>query len=676
VKKPSKRLDASHVVVEALEPAVDGGRFAAKAVAGRPRRVAADVYSHGHERTRAFVRYRRVGERGWTTVAMTAEGNDRFATDLVLDEPGPVEVEVLGELDALADWRRDAARRAGSGRLDPDDVLRGSALLAEAAQLLATSASKRESERVALASVELAAATDVPAVVAVLRTCDEMADLLATMPPRGPDTVSERVKIQVAREIAGFSSWYECFPRSSSPTPGVHGTLRDLVGRLDYVERLGFDVLYLPPIHPIGTTARKGPGNATASGPDDVGSPWAIGSAAGGHLAVEPRLGSVADVDQLVGEAASRGIEIALDLAFQCSPDHPWVSEHPEWFAHRSDGTIACAENPPKRYEDVFPLDFDSCDRDGLYHALLDVVLHWIRHGVRIFRVDNPHTKPFAFWEWLLAAVRAEDPGAVFLSEAFTRPKVMHRLAKLGFDQSYTYFTWRNTKQELTEYFEELSHGPATAYFRPNVWPNTPDILPFSLQHGGKASFVARLVLAAGLSACYGIYGPVFELLVDTPAVAGTDGDYLHSEKYEVMTWDLEDPRSIADVVARVNAARRAHPSLQSDGSLRFHPIDNEQLLCWSKRDRASGDVVVCIVSLDPDWAQSGFVELDLDALGLDPTKRFTVHDLLDDASYSWTGRRHFVLLDPTHSPAHLFVVDCLGDDNATSGPGDSPVGA
>ncbi len=658
----------AHVVIEAVEPTVDGGRFPAKATAGVPLEVSADVYSHGHEPVRAQVRHRAAGARGWTTTPMAPVGNDRYVATVVADEPGPVTIEVLGEVDRLASWRHDATRRVAAAIFDANDPVVGSALLAELAGRLGAAGRQPEAEAVGAVSAAVADAADCTTLAAALRACDEHAATFASAPPTGTLGSSCRIAVVAARPIAAFSSWYECFPRSASPVAGRHGTLRDLVERLDYVERLGFDVLYLPPIHPIGTTARKGRNNAPRAEPDDVGSPWAIGSAAGGHTAVAPELGTLDDLDALVAAAGRRGIEVALDLAFQCSPDHPWVAEHPGWFAHRPDGTIACAENPPKRYEDIYPIDFDTADREGLYRALLDVVVFWMAHGIRIFRVDNPHTKPFAFWEWLVAELRRRDPGVVLLSEAFTRPKVMHRLAKLGFDQSYTYFTWRNTKHELEEYFAELAHGPGRTYLRPNVWPNTPDILPESLQRGGRASFISRLVLAAGLSACYGIYGPAFELLVDTPVRPGSE-EYADSEKYEIASYDLDDPRSIADVVGRVNAARATHPALQANDSLRRHSVDNDQVMCWSKRDGPTGDTVVCVVSLDPLWPQSGFVELDLASLGLAEGAEFTVRDELTGDSYSWSGSRNFVLLDPGKIPAHILAVNPRDDAGAPGGP-------
>jgi len=588
---------------------------------------------------------------------MRAEGNDRFCSVIVPAAPGMVEFEVIGEVDRLGDWQRDARRRAAGGAFDGQDVITGAALLAEAAEALSLADFADDAALVQELADVISGVTDVAGLLGLLDQCDAASTVFERVPPGGSDTVSERYLLSVSRQLAGFASWYECFPRSTSPVPGRHGTLRDLVGRLDYVAALGFDVLYLPPIHPIGITARKGRGGKTPATPDDVGSPWAIGNASGGHTDIAPELGTLADFDALVAAAADRGIEIALDLALQCSPDHPWVSQHPDWFVHRADGSIACAENPPKRYEDVYPIDFDTADSDALYSAVLQIVTHWIAHGVRVFRVDNPHTKPFALWEWLIAEVKQIDPGVVFLAEAFTRPKVMHRLAKLGFDESYTYFTWRESKSELTDYFEELAHGPGSTYFRPNIWPSTPDICASTLQHGGRAAFVARLVLAGCLSASYGIYGPAYELLESEPATPGTDGDFAHSEKFEVRTWDIDNPSSIADVVARVNRARREHRALQSDRTLRFHRVDNDRLICWSKCDARTGDTVLCVVNLEPRWPESGFVELDTTALDIGENEVYDVHDLLDDATYRWRGTRNFVMLDPSRSPAHVFAL-------------------
>jgi starch synthase (maltosyl-transferring) len=458
------------------------------------------------------------------------------------------------------------------------------------------------------------------------------------------------------------------FPRSASTDPERPGTFADVRAKLPYVAHMGFDVLYLPPIHPIGRTGRKGPDGATRAEAGDPGSPWAIGAAEGGHKAVHPDLGTLDDFRDLVTAAAARGIDVAIDLAFQASPDHPWVTEHPEWFRHLPDGSIRYAENPPKRYEDIYPLDFDSPDWQALWAELLDVVRFWIDHGVKVFRVDNPHTKPFAFWEWMIGLVKAGHPEVIFLSEAFTRPAVMQQLAKVGFTQSYTYFTWRNTKWELETYLTELTRTDAADYFRPNFWPNTPDILSEPLQVGGRAAFLSRLVLAATLSSNYGIYGPSFELQEHLPRSAGSE-EYARSEKYEVRHWDLARSDSLSEFIARVNKIRRDHPALQGNDSLQFHQVDNEQIIAYSKARTAtvpetgfSGrDVIVTIVNLDQARAQSGWVALDLDGLGVDPGRPYVMHDLLTGARYQWEGSRNFVMLDPTGLAAHLFSLEQAG---------------
>ncbi len=419
---------------------------------------------------------------------------------------------------------------------------------------------------------------------------------------------------------------------------------------------MGFDVVYLPPIHPIGSTHRKGKDNQPVASREDVGSPWAIGAAEGGHKAVHPALGTLEDFQHLVDRARGLGLEIALDMAFQCSPDHPYPREHPEWFRHRPDGSIQFAENPPKKYEDIFPLDFDTAAWKDLWAELLSVFLFWVGQGVRIFRVDNPHTKPFAFWEWIIGEVRRDHPDVIFLAEAFTRPKVMYRLGKLGFSQSYTYFTWRNTKEELTAYLTELTTPPVRDLFRPNLWPNTPDILPEPLQFGGRAAFQSRLVLAATLGASYGIYGPAFELCESEARTPGSE-EYSHSEKYEVRSWDLGRDESLAEYIGRVNRVRRDNPALHSNGGLRFHEIDNDELIAYSKATPDSTNVVVVIVNLDPHHVHSGWLRLPLEAFGLDPAQPYQVHDLLTDARYFWTGPRNYVELDPAVSPAHIFRV-------------------
>ncbi len=463
------------------------------------------------------------------------------------------------------------------------------------------------------------------------------------------------LRVWVDRERARFSSWYELFPRSWGK-PGQHGTLRDVAAQLDYVEEMGFDVLYLPPIHPIGRSFRKGKNNTTAAKEGDVGSPWAIGAKDGGHLAILRELGTFEDLEYLVQQLHGRNMELALDIAFQCAPDHPWVTEHPEWFKKRADGSIQYAENPPKKYQDIYPLDFESSDWQGLWDALKEVFIFWAEKGVRIFRVDNPHTKAFPFWEWVIAEVQAAYPDAIFLAEAFTRPRVMERLAKLGYTQSYTYFTWRNTKAELTEYMTELTKTDVAEYMRPNFWPNTPDILAFGLQTGGPNAFKSRLVLAATLSSNYGMYGPAFELGESIPFKEGSE-EYLNSEKYEIKRWNRDAPNSLRPLITLLNQARRANRALQRNENLVFHPTDNAQIMAYSKATADGSDVVLTIVSLDPVSTQAGFVTLDLAALGVTDGATFDVFDLLANRGYRWQGSRNYVELRPYEVPAHVFQV-------------------
>ncbi len=639
---------APSAVIESVAPQVDAGRFAVKRAVGEEIVVVADCFAHGHERVDCVVRYRGPGDAEWTEVAMEPLGNDRWRARFTVDRVGLWQYGVVCWIDHLASWREEYLRR-----VDPAD-LRVAAI--SGAQLVAASAGNApDNVRAPLEqwAQRLRAETD-PERLHELALDESLLECARRHAPRAGAAQSLTYPAYVDRERARFSTWYEVFPRSLSAAPGQHGTFDDVIRHLDRIKGLGFDVVYLPPIHPIGRTKRKGRNNATVAEPGDVGSPWAIGAREGGHTAIHPDLGTLDDFRRLVGEAKRRGMEIALDIAFQAAPDHPWVTQHPEWFRRRPDGTIQYAENPPKKYEDIYPIDFESRDWRGLWHALRDVFLFWAAQGVEIFRVDNPHTKPFAFWEWVIHEVRRQHPGTIFLAEAFTRPRVMHRLAKLGFTQSYTYFTWRLTKAELTEYFTELALAPAREYFRPNCWPNTPDILPYHLQKAPPEMFRIRLVLAATLAANYGIYGPAYEAAENRNRDADSE-EYLASEKYEIKRWDLDAPHSLAPLIGKVNAIRKAHAALQSDWSLAFHPTDNEQLLCYSKR--AGEDRVLVAVNLDPRFTQSGWVNVDLAALGLDPYAAYTVHDLLSGESYPWWGSRNFLMLDPHRTPAHIFSV-------------------
>jgi starch synthase (maltosyl-transferring) len=541
-------------------------------------------------------------------------------------------------------------RKVEAGQTVRSELLEGEALVARAAERAAKSRATADAAWLREQAAALHAG-DAGAIEVALSA--ELRAAVARHPDRGNATRSIVRTIVVERERAAYGAWYEMFPRSCSPEPGRHGTLRDCAERLAYAAGMGFDVVYLPPIHPIGVTHRKGRNNTPTAEPGDPGSPWAIGSAAGGHTAVHPELGTLDDFDRLVARAQDLGLEIALDVAFQCSPDHPWVKEHPQWFRHRPDGSIQYAENPPKRYQDIYPLDFECADWRALWQELLRVVLFWAERGVAIFRVDNPHTKPFAFWEWLIAEVRARHPDAVFLSEAFTRPKPMRHLAKAGFSQSYTYFTWRNTKQELVEYFTELTCTPVAEYLRPNLFANTPDIDPEFLQSGQRSAFAIRLVLAATLGATYGIYGPPFELCVGA-ALPGRE-EYLDSEKFEVRHWDLASRDSLAPLVTRINQIRRENPPLRHHGPVRFVPVDNEQMIAYLRTAPDDPYPVLVVVNLDPHHAQSGFVDLPMVQLALDSEHSFQVHDLIGDGRYLWRGARNYVQLDPAATPAHVF---------------------
>jgi starch synthase (maltosyl-transferring) len=636
--------------VEGLWPEIDAGRFPIKRVVGEDVWVEADVFADGHDLVAAAVRHRSAGETNWREVRMQDIGNDRFRGCFTVEELGGFVYTVVGWIDRFASWRRDLRKKVDAGRDVTVDLLVGAELIA------AASRRAEGSDRDALKAVvkelkgEPGAARDA-AFDEVLR------DLMSRYPDRRHEgSFPRELRVIVDPPLARFGAWYELFPRSTATVPGNHGTFDDVIARLPYVEKLGFDVLYLPPIHPIAHERRKGKNNSAISKPGDPGSPWAIGAAEGGHTAVHPDLGTLDDLQRLVVAARERGIEVALDIAFQVTPEHPWVREHPEWFRHRPDGTIQHAENPPKVYEDIYPIDFETNDRAALWEALRDVFLFWCEHGVRTFRVDNPHTKPFAFWEWALAEVRAAHPDAIFLSEAFTRPKVMYRLSKLGFTQSYTYFAWKTEKQDLTDYLIELSKTGAVEFFRPNFWPNTPDILHAYLQTGRRSAFASRLVLAATLASSYGIYGPAFELMEHTPREPGSE-EYLNSEKYEIRTWELDRKDSLAPLVTRINEIRRENPALQDIRRLRFHGIDNEQLIAYSKTTEDYSNVILIVVNLDQRNPQSGWTSLDLSELGVGTMESFEVQDLLTGATHIWQGSSNFVRLDAGGEPAHVFRV-------------------
>lgn len=657
-------VDILRPVITGVTPQVDCGRRCARATIGDSLRVEADAFLDGHDELSCAVRFRHDDDSGWSTIKMEALLNDRWRAHLPVSRLGRYRFKVRANVDPYSTWRRDLLARRDAGQDLKEEYLVGAKLLREASRRAKVS-DRRELNTLAEAlgaqtlGVGARATPDDDVLLFETIYSERMSDLMNALIDPSLTVSSETYFFIAEIEKARFSTWYELFPRSTSSLKSSHGTFADVESRLDYVESMGFDVLYLPPIHPIGHTGRKGRNGAVVADPNDPGSPWAIGAAEGGHTAVHSQLGTIDDFRHLVHAAKSRGIDIALDLAFQTSPDHPWVREHPDWFEHLPGGSIRYAENPPKRYEDIYPLNFDGFEWRALWYELLEVVRFWIEQGVTVFRVDNPHTKPFAFWEWLITSIKGERPEVIFLAEAFTRPRVMEQLAKLGFTQSYTYFTWRSTKWEIESYLRELTSSPVADYFRPNFWPNTPDILTDELQHGGRSAFVSRLVLAATLSANYGIYGPVFELQEHVARSPGSE-EYLGSEKYEIRRWDWASESSLSKFIALVNQIRREHPALQFNDTLTFHHVDNEQLIAYSKTRVGSGvhDIIVVVVNLDHTYPQAGWLDLDARALGLASDSRYVMHDLLTDARFQWSGTHNYVRLDPHSVPCHIFALE------------------
>ena len=649
------------VAIENISPQVDGGRRPVKRVVGERVVVEADLFADSHVVLSAVVKYKTDEADEWSESPMARVINDRWRGEFTVTQLGAYVYSIEAWVDRFKSWRDELRKKVAANQNVAIELLGGAQLVEEASRRAPGPTADRLKQWAREMSAGEPSPTSAgpgvaPASSPIDVALDEtLGNLVLRYAERPFAVLSDTTyRLVVDPERARFSAWYEIFPRSCAPDPGRHGTFKDCEAQLPRIAKMGFDVLYFPPIHPIGRSFRKGKNNNPVCLPDEPGSPWAIGAAEGGHKATHPQLGTLEDFRHLLGEARSRGIELALDIAFQCSPDHPYLREHPEWFHKRADGSIAYAENPPKKYQDIYPFDFECDDWRGLWAELKSIFDFWIEQGVQIFRVDNPHTKSFAFWEWCLGALKREHPEVVFLAEAFTRPAVMYRLAKIGFTQSYNYFPWRTSKQELTQYLTELSHGPPADYFRPNLWPNTPDILPEHLQAGGRTSFEIRLLLAATLSSTYGIYGPAFELCEDRPLKPGTE-EYLDSEKYEIRHWDLDAPGNLTDLIARVNRIRRENPALQSNHNLTFHPVDNDHLLAYTKATEDGTDVVLMVVNLDPYHRQSGFVELPLEGFLDDPVKSYQMHDLLTGARFIWHGRRNYVELDPLYSPAHIF---------------------
>ncbi len=642
------------VIIENVSPQIDCGQYPAKRIEGDIMHVEADIISDGHEVVNAELLFRRPAESNFEQAKMSLIVNDRWEGEFPLPDKGEYLYTVQAWVDHFQTWHRDILKRIEANTDYSVDLLIGANLIGDVlkseGRLSADDRTFLEMEHKRLSNATVKNEDKIESIL--------NGGLLSVMIhyphrssysryPRELKVVAERVK-------AGFSSWYEFFPRSFGKEGNAHGSFRDASDFLPYISEMGFDILYLPPIHPIGKTKRKGPDNSVTAGENDPGSPWAIGGKEGGHKSIHPELGTFEDFHNFKKKAEELGLDIALDIAFQCSPDHPYVKDHPEWFRKRPDGSIQFAENPPKKYEDIYPFDFESDDWEKMWHELKSIFLFWIEKGISIFRVDNPHTKSIPFWGWVISEIRKDYPDTIFLAEAFTRPKLMYQLAKQGFTQSYTYFTWRNTKYEITEYMKKLVNTEIIDFFRPNLWPNTPDILPEFLQVNGKPGFILRFCLAATLSSNYGIYGPAFELLENEPREPGSE-EYKNSEKYDIRNWDTEDHRSMRKVIQKVNIIRKENPALHNNHSLRFHDVSNDQLICYSKHTYDLSNIIVVVVNLDPHYRHSGMVQLSPQMFDIEDQSSYQVQDMLGGSFFLWHGSENYVELDPGIMPVHIF---------------------
>ena len=672
--KPSE--GRSRVVIEEVEPQVNGGRYPACRIVGDRVVVTAAIFADGHDHIAAHLLYRHKSERRWRIANMTPLGNDLWTASFTANKLGSWKFTVQGWIDHFDTWSSDLKKRLAAQPSPENPGLPSQDIplaLRTGANLLEQIA-RRASGSDAKHLVEIIASLRWMADQNTMTYEYPVSEQIHLLAARYPDLAfatryDPELTLWIDRERARFSTWYELFPRSASPVPGRHGTFADVEAQVPEIAAMGFDVLYLPPIHPIGMAYRKGPNNSPTAVEGDHGSPWAIGAPAtadneGGHKSIHPELGTMEEFSSLIAAAKSRSMELALDIAFQCSPDHPWVAAHPGWFITRPDGSIQYAENPPKKYQDIYPLNFESTEWRSLWDELHSVFEFWIKAGVSIFRVDNPHTKALPFWEWCIGKLRDSYPETIFLAEAFTRPHVMYSLAKAGFTQSYTYFTWRTTRLELQTYLEEITRPPVSDFFQPNFWPNTPDILHKSLQDGGRAAFMQRLILAATLTANYGIYGPAYELGENAPAHPSPgkteSEEYMDSEKYELRQRSRNQPHSLVPLITNINNIRRANPALQSNGSLHFHPVDNTSIMCYSKSasdGRKENNTILVAINLDSKQEQGGWIDLDLKVLGIPYNQNFDVEDLLTGIHYTWRDRSNYVALRPDVQPAHVFRI-------------------
>lgn len=635
------------VIIENVQPRVDGGLYPAKRTVGERVDVTAAIYGDGHDHIRAEVLYKKEGAESWSLTELNQTFNDEWHASFYVIEKGKYLFTVQAWIDHFDTWY-DGFKKKANAKVDVKvELMEGALLLRTLGKTnkdLISLARKLEDTQKYQAAVDLVLS-------------DEFADVVHQNPLRENETkLGYEITIQVEHTKANYSAWYEFFPRSASLESGKHGTFADCIRLLPRISAMGFDVLYFPPIHPIGKINRKGKNNNVKSLPGEPGSPWAIGSDEGGHKSVLPALGTLSDFKKLVDEAKKQGIDVAMDIAFQCAPDHPYVSEHPEWFKQRPDGSIQYAENPPKKYQDIYPFNFETDNWKELWEELKSVFLFWMEQGITIFRIDNPHTKPIPFWHWVIAEVQKVNPDVIFLSEAFTRPKIMASLAKVGFTQSYTYFTWRVSKQELIDYVNDLVYGPSRNYFRPNFWPNTPDILPYHLQNQNENSFILRYALAATLSSNYGVYGPSYEFYENTP-VEGKE-EYFNSEKYEIRQYDWKRTNRMTDIMSILNKIRKENPALQSTWNIQFCPIENSQLVAYLKATDDLSNIILVVVNLDSTRGQSGYVQLPKARLKLGDKINVKLHDLITDEYFTWIQEWNYVDLSPYKMPFHLFKLE------------------
>ncbi|MFO7923263.1 MAG: alpha-1,4-glucan--maltose-1-phosphate maltosyltransferase [Bacteroidales bacterium] len=641
------------VIIENVYPELDCGKYPIRRVAGEKVKVSADVFADGHNEIRAVLLYRKKGKRKWIEIPMKHISNDRWEADFRADEMGWYEYTITGWIDHFATWQRGFKLKYEANQEIDIELQIGAGMMKEAARLASPKLRKKIDSWVTFI-------TDVeynPAAAAALVLGEEVSKTMYINAERRDATVYEKtLQAEVERKRALFSSWYEVFPRSTSSVPGRHGTFKDVENVIPLIAKMGFDILYFPPIHPIGISFRKGKDNAPVAKAGEPGSPWAIGSKEGGHKAIHPELGSLEDFRNVIKKAAGYNIEIALDLAYQCSQDHPYVKEHPEWFSWRPDGTVQYAENPPKKYQDVLPMNFENDDWQNMWKELKSIADYWIDQGVNVFRVDNPHTKSFGFWEWMIREIKKKHPQVIFMAEAFTRNKVMDRLGKIGFTQSYTYFTWRNSPQEFVDYLNELTRTERREFYRPNFWPNTPDILPVSLQHKNEAAFIARLVMAATLSSNYGIYGPVFEFMHNIPHPLREE--YVDNEKYEINHYDWKTMTRMRKLIALVNSIRKENPALQTTWNIYFAEVQNDQLLCYGKTDDEKENRIFVVVNMDTISTQGSWIKIPLKDMGIPAGQEFLLHDLLTGNRFKWSGEWNYVELNPQVFPVHIFKIE------------------